>query len=1036
MHPSFTDASYSDDSDIGELNTELNLSLSNNSIPRTSHTFYQTGSQDDLSTIDETYQLSEYLTIFYSDFQKRNNDNQVQFIQLPQIDDSVKNISSEKEVSIEKLIVHLLDLSILSNKTKKKTFNHSWCNLSAVTSIEAKRIITSFFVKGYDELPWEKNISLEFSWSRSINPQLFSKPNQLINHSIRIFHYVGLGLPSPTANCLYLNDIIESKKDPTLTDLLPTLSPPCLLIFDCDHAEILKGTLLSIQSQKHIDQKAAFFVFFSCSSEESLRVTSEYPQNIFTCILLTPRKSFSMITNIEIEDNNQFLDFLSLFVDSIALDSLSTEMFHLLFRCNITVTQLWRRFILAQHLMKIIGLHVQSIPDFPDVSEHQLWCQFDYAMMCLSKGSFNPFEMFSGLYQNHFIDNPHPPLYVCAFVSSLMSYSNLRSQILSILANFMLKSPNNCCLIRKVLNYKYMGSIDQAIKLPLFNDWCTVMSGSLLIDSSLSASLFLRYSQFHDAANYSFDPTQPEDTRIFVLTLMVPLRDSKCNFNSNSERTTQRSSGLLFQSSPKLRLWLVIFLLSSLLTYPLEPLLTGPAGTHVQAMLLMYDSVYLTRALAVHMITALMSVKSPQFNINLMRCALKGCIDGSSSVRLAFLACVARYVILMEDELTETRRPNIDTILREDPPTFSNEPIEQPQLKSLIGFLTNDPNEKVRNLAKEILENPIESDFDDLYLPQANELIETAHSRLFAQDFLKNEMKERYFDQLFQSDEIELFETISIQQNSKITTIELYKPLKLLCCGTDQGKIVFGKNVWNIQKGVIKICHFPSHVIAVASNDGAIHLFKNGFESEIDSFLPGILHFSQIIKMTCDAKENIYVAQDQSEITIWNIPSLSFIKRLALETPIQDLIWIDSFLYIVLTTGQILKFNSATYTIDSKSDRFIGQKLVSLSSYKNLLCTSFGSNEIYLWELFNEPTKIYQTSETITSFATSETLSLLLIVLNSKKVVIKNIETRKEAVLKSTEKTYISCCIDSSKPLAALGCDDGTTEVWRIQIKF
>ena len=133
MHPSFTDASYSDDSDIGEANSELNLSLSNNSIPRTSHTFYQTGSQDDLSTIDETYQLSEYLPIFYSDFQQRNNDNQIQFIQLPQIDDSVKNISSEKEVSIEKLIVHLLDLSILSNKTKKKTFNHSWCNLSAVT---------------------------------------------------------------------------------------------------------------------------------------------------------------------------------------------------------------------------------------------------------------------------------------------------------------------------------------------------------------------------------------------------------------------------------------------------------------------------------------------------------------------------------------------------------------------------------------------------------------------------------------------------------------------------------------------------------------------------------------------------------------------------------------------------------------------------------------------------------------------------------------------------------------------------------------
>jgi len=66
------------------------------------------------------------------------------------------------------------------------------------------------------------------------------------------------------------------------------------------------------------------------------------------------------------------------FAESIAIDTLPPATFQALFRRNAAVAVLWRRFLLAQRLMKMFGVHARYVPEIPDASEHVLWQQFDY----------------------------------------------------------------------------------------------------------------------------------------------------------------------------------------------------------------------------------------------------------------------------------------------------------------------------------------------------------------------------------------------------------------------------------------------------------------------------------------------------------------------------------------------------------------------------------------------------------------------------------------------------------------------------------
>ncbi|OHT00987.1 hypothetical protein TRFO_32151 [Tritrichomonas foetus] len=1039
MHLSISNSpSSSDDGNDSPLKRSTFTSFGRSNIPRTTEwpsNYVDMSEYDEIEEdFHEAFPLSNYVPNIYSDFLNRKISNPDPFFILPSLNDEIVQIPTVINPDLEKIIIHLLDLPSLS--TNKKHFIHTWCDLEKVTSVEAKRVIPLFFSQEYKKIcdPKDWETKPEISWAKTLNIRTFSRSTQSTNHTVRIFHYVGLGFPPPDRDRIFMRDVFSRGNYTLVTELAALVQPPCMMIFDCDKAAILKHSLNQIQqNQSFYDAHSAqtMFALFSCSENEQLRIASTLPQNFFTCVLLSPDKAFSEITKIKVTDQKMFLQFLDIFADSIALDLLNPDQFHHLFRSNMTISILWRRFLLAQRLMNTFGLHCQSLPVIVDTSEHQLWTQFEYAMMCLGNG--NTLKMFADLYQHHFTEVKQPPLYVCAFVTSLLKIPELKPPILKILAKFMNRSPLNCRLIGKVLDYRLIGDFESALRSPLLKDWCVVMSGLLLVENSLSKVIASSFQQFQDVIRASNDSKLSEKTRIRLLSILVCLRDSQNHLNCayNSEQTTDKFLPILFSSSPQIRQWIVLFIHSAMSRFAAEPLLIGPTAIHAHAMLLMYDKIILTRAVAITILTTIMAPHWTDFNENVMRCAMKGAIDGSSTVRIAFLCCAARYCNLNEDKCDDNENEKIDILMRLDPIAFSNTS-GRPKIRSFLEMLSKDPNAEVRKIAERILRDPVNSGLEVMYQENATTLHETAHANLFAKDFRKVEMKTRYINTLFRSNDLELFEFIQYSQD-KVTCVTFDYSHRSVCYGTEKGDIFYSNNHWNITGPILQICHLPNDVIAVSAGDGAIHIFRIGFESEIDAFLPSIYHFSNTILMDND-NNLLFVAQEQNEINVWDISSLLLIGRIETDCQIQRITCIDNFVYAALADGRIIKIDGETLQVQKESSKFLNHRFLNIGKHKNHLWTLSENGEVFLWENFDEPRCILQNFSNCKNFIISQSLPLIISITDKIRLTNFSSESSSELKCEKGDENSCCCCLDIEKPLAAIGYNDGAVAVWRLPV--
>jgi hypothetical protein len=533
----------------------------------------------------------------------------------------------------------MLDIPTLA-QGRQQRFLHSWCDLAAVTNIEARLVVTSFFAAAYRSLEktsW--SVHPDFSWAKSYQVPRMTKSLNSLHQNIHIFHYVGLGFPPPEASRIWMRDATFASGMATpLTELRQVLSPPCLLIFDCDRAAVLRTFLIGQQPANPFDSQAwkMFFAMFACSQAERLHTEANLPQNFFSCVLLSPDKAFAAVMGLKIQQGEMFNDLLELFAETIALDSLPIELFYQLFRANSRVAALWRRFLLAQRLMKRFGLHTQSIPEMPDMSEHHMWQQFEYAVMMIGKP--NVIGEFSKLYQSHFERVASPSRFVRAFLTSLMQVTSERNEVLARIAAFMRRSPENCRSMGEVISLNFLGDFATVSRgSPLnFRNWCTVVSGLVLGVRSFAKALKLP-----DAIKMVMDPDFEDETRSLLMPILVSVKESQSHAYGPHAESTDHLLPSLFTVSPLLREWTALLINAGLALYQADPRFLGPSFIHIHAFLLLYDSRKYTRAIAVAILTALMAPSCSEFNVTLMRLAMKAAIDGSGVVRLAFAHCAA-----------------------------------------------------------------------------------------------------------------------------------------------------------------------------------------------------------------------------------------------------------------------------------------------------------------------------------------------------------------------------------------------------------
>jgi hypothetical protein len=438
-------------------------------------------------------------------------------------------IPKPMKCSVDKCIIHLLDLPTLMESKNRRSFLHSWCDLSSITTIEAERRIATYYTNSYRSLNREL-FNIDLTWRSERIPRPATKTNQSYLQ-FHLFHYIGMGLPPPESDRIWMTG-----SSPTLLDeLKPLFSPPSVLIFDCHCAAILRSFLTS-ESATDGDNANMCFAFFACSQSTHIHIESSLPQNFFTCTILSPQKTFVATTGT----SETFLDLLDLFTESIALDSLPPDVFYQLFRWNPLIAVICRRFLLAQRLMKKFGLHPESLPEIPDLSQHHLWHQFEYAIASIGRSQVLPY--FSGLYQPDFGRSSQTPKYICAFLASLLRFGGQRTLILEKIATFMRMSTANCFTMESVLSIDFVGNFAAAHAQgeSYFQAWCTVVSDLFSVAPTL-ARVSTDNIDLVRAIKIVMDESANEITRVLMMSIRVLLKDSQTPFpnRGHSETTDQ-----------------------------------------------------------------------------------------------------------------------------------------------------------------------------------------------------------------------------------------------------------------------------------------------------------------------------------------------------------------------------------------------------------------------------------------------------------------------------------------------------------------
>lgn len=1016
-----------------------------NLIPRTNaydpKQYFHEEDDDEIVTDNmEGFQLAQFITNEKSSlldlFLKRDHEPTLQLFYIPNTEENPIQVPEPVNSSIDKVIVHLLDLAaLIGGKKQAAHCIHSWCDVSAVSSVEAKRVISTFFQKQYNEIgSWP--VKVDLSWAKSFQLKTFNKPPQNLSHSIRIFHYIGLGFPPPETERIWMKDTAFSRGSWTnLSELRSTLTPPCLLIFDCDNAAILRGYLS--KKENHLtmyDRNSAqtFFVFFACTATEQLHIASTLPQNFFSCILLSPDLSFSAITGIEIPNNKleTFNTLLELFTETIALDSLPYLTYQLLFRSNNIISVMWCRFMLAQRLMKNFGLHSQSIPELPDMSEHLLWKMFEYSLMCMDK--FNPIEQLSELYLRHFESVPHPPKYVCAFVANLLKIPDQKTNVLHHIAKFMKQSPANCRAMGEVLNFRNIGDYSSLVRgsEEEFIDWCVVLSGMLFAIPSLAKLIAPSFS-LTELTKYALDPKNKEESRIHLFSIMVSFRDSQTHFTCfySNEQTTEKLVPLLFTSTPAIREWITLLIHAMIARFQVDAKETGNTGLHANMMLLLYDEQIFTRVAAIAILTSLMTPHIPVFNTNVMSCALKGAMDGSFDVKLALLFAIARYMSLNENALKESMNLTepIDYFLRKDPLKFTEEEIRAPIYQVLKFFSTN-PHKKLSKIANRLLQ---ETAYTDRYMENAIKIHTKAHAVLFSKSPVNCEMDQRYGDYLFGGHDLELFEVVTTQK-AAITDLAFDYEHKDIAYGSSEGTFIWGENYWNVPGSVVSIISLHHMAFAVSSTNHSVYLFRNGFDKKIHVIQPSIdPPNGPTLIGSVPNEPNIFICQGNNDILVWNTYSILLIDHISIPSPVTQFALINGGLYAVLQSGLIIKLDTNNFAIEYEYKFHEGHKVINIGIHHDKIYTVLDNGTVYLWNDSENP-EIYKEFPGASFLMIHSTTDQAIKIQNSVATLV-NLNTN-QTIEMHPERKAVKACFDGSRPLCSIGNEDGSVSVWRLPL--
>ncbi|XP_055621476.1 protein raptor homolog [Toxorhynchites rutilus septentrionalis] len=205
-----------------------------------------------------------------------------------------------------------------------------------------------------------------------------------------VIHYNDHSEPrfnSSNVASFWLNDDTYSSVqiESSMAEVQNWINFPAIFVIECDTAEIYP---------KLFEANSKSFCLACCSLGSSA-YSSLTPTDLFSCLLSTPVQvaydwHFSGTGRIAAPIPGDLGDKYSLYgqlewiltitTDAIARYRFSTKLFERLFHSDLLVATLFRRFMLAERIMKKFGCIPVSYPPLPESSGEEMWVLWDRAM--------------------------------------------------------------------------------------------------------------------------------------------------------------------------------------------------------------------------------------------------------------------------------------------------------------------------------------------------------------------------------------------------------------------------------------------------------------------------------------------------------------------------------------------------------------------------------------------------------------------------------------------------------------------------------
>lgn len=470
----------------------------------------------------------------------------------------------------------------------------AWSNISHTTDSEFPGLIQKFFKSGY------KLGKSKPTFYSLINPN----PNsiaylQQLRHDYPsgrvVFHYVGTGFQPITKEAIYTKtDFGEVSKLISFRDLFDQIKTPSFYIFDCENASIVTKMIQDRES-KISNQNSSFascFCLGAANINERLPFDSILPLDFFSTVLLTPlpiailchilknykttfkESPLMLIQNLITETNSDLLKILEIISECVSADYLPQSMFSLLFRKELFVRTMFRRFVIAQYLMNDFSVSPISYPYLPPMHCHSMWDQWqtqaDIWVTAVTKTSPLSFVKFF----RSFAISLDSCLKYSAAVSKYLLVGALSQtesgEVFTAVANYVSRSRENRENFTSFVNFSDW--LDALLSIPERVEQKTATKEQLhallyIIISALHTSMNSIFSasskiDFLPILNLTIDENYPEETRALascVCSLLVGVHRELRNQVKNVFFVEKIEKSLL-KNGPFLNLWHLILL--------------------------------------------------------------------------------------------------------------------------------------------------------------------------------------------------------------------------------------------------------------------------------------------------------------------------------------------------------------------------------------------------------------------------------------------------------------------------------------------